>query len=48
MIDTDDSYEVLHHHLLIMIIVKPKGAERAMSLNLLMMILMINLKRVKS
>jgi hypothetical protein len=48
MINMDDSHEVLHHHLLIMIIMEPRGAERAVSLNLPMMVLIINLKRVES
>jgi hypothetical protein len=48
MINIDDSHEVLHHHLLIMIMIEPKGDERAVSLNLPLIILMINLKRVKS
>jgi hypothetical protein len=48
MTDTDDSHKVLHHHLLIMIMMEPKGDERAVSLNLLMIVLIINLKRIES
>jgi hypothetical protein len=48
MININDSYDVLHHHLLIMIMVELKEAERAVSLNLLMIISIINLKRVES
>jgi hypothetical protein len=48
MINIDDSHDVLHHHLLIMIMMDLKGDERVMSLNLLMIILIINLKRVES
>jgi hypothetical protein len=48
MINIDDSYDVLHHHLLIMIMMELKRDERAVSLNLLMIVLIINLKRMES
>jgi hypothetical protein len=39
---------MLHPYLYIMIIIEPKGAERAVSLNLLIIVLIINLKRGES
>jgi hypothetical protein len=48
MTNIDDSHDVLHHHLLIMIMIELKGVKRAVSLNLPMIILIINLKRVES
>jgi hypothetical protein len=48
MININNSHDVLYHYLFIMIIMKPRGDERAVSLNLSMIILIINLKRVES
>jgi hypothetical protein len=48
MININDSYDVLHPHLCIMIIIEPRGAKRAVSLDLPMMVLIINLKRGES
>jgi hypothetical protein len=48
MIDINNSYDVLHHHLFIMIMMESRGDKRAVSLNLPMIILIINLKRVES
>jgi hypothetical protein len=48
VIDTDNSHDVLHHHLYIMIMMEPRGDERAVSLNLPMMVPIINLTRGES
>jgi hypothetical protein len=48
MTNIDDSHKMLHYYLLIMIMMELKGDERAVSLNLLIIILIINLKRMES
>jgi hypothetical protein len=44
----NSSHDVLHPYLYIMIIIESKGAKRAVLLDLLMMVLIINLKRGES
>jgi hypothetical protein len=44
----NDSHNMLHHYLFIIIMIEPRGDERAVSLNLPIIILIINLKRVES
>jgi hypothetical protein len=48
VININDSHDVLHHHLYITIMIEPKGEERAVSLNLPMIVLIINLMRGES